>query len=141
MVYILGQLFRNSITQQKETTLYEEVESSKLYMKLFQTKHPDKIAYQFSLAADVEELVLPKFIIQIIDNGKGFSPNQLAKMNDYLTGSEEGLTSVGFKNANERLRLFFGSRYQMTLTSVPNKETKIRLRIPLSDQPKEDTHV
>ncbi|WP_313469002.1 histidine kinase, partial [Carnobacterium sp.] len=47
MVYLLGQLFRNSIKQQKKTTLYDEVENSKLYMQLFQTRYPNKIAYQF----------------------------------------------------------------------------------------------
>lgn len=165
MIYILGQLFRNSITQQKETTLYEEVESSKLYMKLFQTKHPNKIAYQFSLASDVEQLILPKFIIQplienyvlhgvdykktnnviqlkafkidqnlviqIVDNGKGIKEDQLIKMTNYLNETEDALTSVGFKNVNERLKLFFGNDYQMTLTSEPHKETKILLIIPL----------
>lgn len=169
MIYILGQLFRNSITQQKETTLYEEVESSKLYMKLFQTKHPNKIAYQFSLDADVEQLVLPKFIIQplienyvlhgvdykknnnviqlkafrvgqelmiqIIDNGKGIQADQLTRMTNYLNETEDTLTSVGFKNVNERLRLFFGDGYQMTLASQPHQETKIQLMITLKDCP------
>lgn len=167
MVYILGQLFRNSITQQKETTLFEEVESSKLYMKLFQTKHPNKIAYQFSLEPDVEQLVLPKFIIQplienyvlhgidykkrnnviqlkafknqqkliiqIIDNGKGIAPGQLEKMKNYLNGIDDSLESVGFKNVNERLKIFFGEDYQMKLTSIPNKETCIQLIITLKE--------
>lgn len=169
MIYILGQLFRNSINQQKETTLYEEVESSKLYMKLFQTKHPNKIAYQFSLEPDVEQLILPKFIIQplienyvlhgvdykknnnviqlkafkvgqqltiqIVDNGKGIQPAQLQKMNNYLNQTEDTLTSVGFKNVNERLKIFFGDGYQMSLSSKPHEETKIQLIITLKEAP------
>lgn len=170
MVYILGQLFRNTMAQQKETTLYEEVENSLLYMKLFQTKYPNKIAYQFILNPDVEKLVLPKFIIQplienyvlhgidykksnnviqlkafrkdhalyiqLTDNGKGISPEKLSIMKNYLSNQADLLTSVGFKNVNERLKLFFGEDYRMIISSTPHVETKIQLIIPLSaDEP------
>ncbi len=73
-------------------------------------------------------------IIQLKDNGKGIGQEQLKKMNNYLQGKNDEMKSVGFKNVNERLRIFFGENYQMNLSSEPNIATVIQIIIHLEEE-------
>lgn len=167
MVYILGQLFRNTMTQQKEVSLEEEMDMSKLYMSLFQAKYPNKVAYQFTLDPSLSDKLLPKFIIQpfienyvlhgvdykksnnaiqvkafskgselviqIIDNGKGIPLEEQKNIQEYLSGDSSKLTSVGLKNVNERLKIFFDGNYHMVVTSELGVGTTIQLVIDLDE--------
>ncbi len=55
-------------------------------------------------------------------------------MNNYLQGKNDEMKSVGFKNVNERLRIFFGENYQMNLSSEPNIATVIQIIIHLEEE-------
>lgn len=53
--------------------------------------------------------------ISIADNGKGMSPELMKQLNNYLINEKEFETdSIGIKNVNERLKIIFDSRYQMS---------------------------
>jgi two-component system, LytTR family, sensor kinase len=60
-------------------------------------------------------------IIDIIDNGVGVARVQ---------GGTESGSGIGLKNVNERLRVIYGTNYQLQLDSVPGEGTCARIVIP-----------
>jgi two-component system, LytTR family, sensor kinase len=60
-------------------------------------------------------------IIDVIDNGIGVRPAGVS----HVKGS-----GIGLKNVNERLRVIYGSNYQLQLDSVPGEGTCARIIIP-----------
>lgn len=69
VVYAFSALLRNNITQEKTTTLKDELDFCEKYVYLYQMRYPDSIAYHFTMADGLEEFVVPKFIIQpLIEN-------------------------------------------------------------------------
>ena len=60
-------------------------------------------------------------IIDVIDNGVGVSPEEASR----VKGS-----GIGLRNVNERLRVIYGSNYQLQLDSVPGQGTCARVIIP-----------
>jgi sensor histidine kinase YesM len=57
----------------------------------------------------------------VIDNGIGVRPAGVS----HVKGS-----GIGLKNVNERLRVIYGSNYQLQLDSVPGEGTCARIIIP-----------
>lgn len=69
VVYSFGALLRNNISQEKMVTLESEMEFCEKYIYLYQMRYPDQVAYDFKLAEDVEQLLIPKFCIQpLVEN-------------------------------------------------------------------------
>jgi two-component system LytT family sensor kinase len=60
-------------------------------------------------------------IIDVIDNGVGVGPGGASR----VKGS-----GIGLRNVNERLRVIYGSNYQLQLDSVPGEGTCARIIIP-----------
>jgi two-component system LytT family sensor kinase len=65
-------------------------------------------------------------IVDVIDNGVGVSPDQASRVKG---------TGIGLRNVNERLRVIYGSNYQLQLDSVPGEGTCARIVIPEMSQP------
>jgi sensor histidine kinase YesM len=63
-------------------------------------------------------------IIDVIDNGVGVSGVK-AERTDLTKGS-----GIGLQNVNERLRVIYGTNYQLQLDSVPGEGTCARVVIP-----------
>ena len=68
---------------------------------------------------------------QISDNGLGMTSQQV----DSLLGSKPHVSSrrgsgIGVKNVNERIRLFFGEDYGLTIQSEPDEGTVIKICLP-----------
>lgn len=73
--------------------------------------------------------------IQVIDNGKGINRRQLERLNDQMRkGSydEEAKIneSIGLKNINMRLKLFYGDNYYLRMDSANGEFTKTIINIP-----------
>ncbi len=69
VVYAFSALLRNNITQEKTTTLKEELDFCEKYVYLYQMRYPDSIAYHFIVDEGLDKFVIPKFIIQpLIEN-------------------------------------------------------------------------
>lgn len=64
-------------------------------------------------------------IIELYDNGIGI-PYDIQK-NIFETESRNGF---GLKNINERINLFFGNGYGLSISSVPDVETTVRIKLP-----------
>lgn len=69
VVYAFSALLRNNTTQAKTSSLKEELNFCEKYVFLYQMRYPDSIAYHFDIDASLEELTVPKFIIQpLVEN-------------------------------------------------------------------------
>lgn len=70
------------------------------------------------------------------DDGAGIPPSRLTKLNALLHsgGTSPDISSdghsVGLRNVNTRLELYFGNDSRLTLASIPGEETCISFRIP-----------
>lgn len=83
---------------------------------------------EFSLDAYLSENNL---FIEICDNGQGFDKEfedaiNSGKIEAYLKNK-----GVGIKNVITRLRLYFNDEFTIHVLSVPYKETKIKLTLPI----------
>lgn len=72
-------------------------------------------------------------VIEVEDNGVGIPPKILASWRQRPTEAKNG---VGLINVEERIKLFFGPQYGLTVESEPDRGTKVIIRQPLwqSDQ-------
>jgi two-component system sensor histidine kinase YesM len=76
-------------------------------------------------------------IVEIADNGPGFSPKMMNKIQAELEHVTHGIhgeynqnESLGLSNVHARLVLRYGKNYGLTLTSFENKGSVIGIRIP-----------
>ena len=75
--------------------------------------------------------------VNIIDNGSGIEEEKLKVLTDSLKKDADGVSweldgsqSIGLKNVNARLSLYYGKSYGINISSEMNKYTKITLKIP-----------
>ncbi|MWV47199.1 HAMP domain-containing protein [Paenibacillus sp. HJL G12] len=66
--------------------------------------------------------------LKVIDNGIGFSPEQL----EWFKKGKEGSESFGLKSVDERIRLYFGDRYGIRIHSTLGTGAEVTVMIPLS---------
>lgn len=75
-------------------------------------------------------------LFRMKDNGAGIPPEKLSELNRILhhAGHTPDITSdghsVGLKNVNARLELYFGKESCLSITSVPGLETCVSFEIP-----------
>ena len=73
-----------------------------------------------------------KIVYIIADNGIGMSKTKLEELNGILASSVKtrGYNKVGLKNVNERIKLYFGEQYGITLKSLEGNGTEVTVIIP-----------
>ncbi len=76
-------------------------------------------------------------LIEIIDNGIGMEGETLEKVRQTLASDtlvdmrpEKKGNGIGLKNVNERIRLFYGNKYGIEITSIKGSFTKLTIRLP-----------
>ena len=71
------------------------------------------------------------FFISVKDNGMGMKPEQAEALLDYAkevqTGKGNGL---GVRNVHERIQLYFGRQYGVTIHSVIDEGTEVLMHLP-----------
>lgn len=76
-------------------------------------------------------------IIEVSDNGPGMSPEMVEQLlrPDWgaATPGSKG-SGIGFRNVHQRLQLYFGEAYGLTIISEPDNGTVVRIRIPALDE-------
>ncbi|MFV0399838.1 MAG: sensor histidine kinase [Oscillospiraceae bacterium] len=70
-----------------------------------------------------------ELLVRIRDNGEGMSEEKLKTLCEQLAGREES-KSIGLLNVHERLRLFFGPEYGVSVESTHHEGTCVTLRFP-----------
>ena len=66
-------------------------------------------------------------IATVEDNGVGMEPEQIAAIFSRDTDSKSG---IGIKNVNDRLKIWFGDAYGITIDSAPDEGTRVIVRMP-----------
>lgn len=86
------------------------------------------------------------FYIYVVDDGKGMTFDQLAKLNDSLNEApaftelgHRTNQSIGLKNINTRIELYYGKGYGLSVESKLERGTLIRIKLPYLEE--EDSHV
>lgn len=71
-------------------------------------------------------------IIDITDDGCGMSPEQVEEIRKKLNKPGDNPSkSIGLYNINQRIKLFYGEKYGMTVESTEGAGTKVSLNLPI----------
>ena len=77
---------------------------------------------EIEVCADSDDI-----LFKVSDDGIGMAPEQVAQ----LLHSEPGdRTGIGIKNVNDRLRIYFGAQYGLSIDSVPDEGSTVTIRMP-----------
>ncbi|MDO3410214.1 sensor histidine kinase [Saccharibacillus sp. CPCC 101409] len=88
---------------------------------------------------EIREDADAKIRIWMTDDGSGIDPRRLAELNEEIrSGSDSPGTSytgvklggIGLRNVHQRVRLFYGEEYGLSLESVEGQYTRVVLTIP-----------
>ena len=66
-------------------------------------------------------------LLKVSDDGIGMAPEQVAAL---LQNEPSDRTGIGIKNVNDRLRIYFGPGYGLSIDSVPDEGTTVTIRMP-----------
>lgn len=69
-------------------------------------------------------------IFEIADNGAGMSPDQVVSLNGYINDLNDNFKSIGLKNVNMRIKLYYGETCGITISSAVNKGTLVKIILP-----------
>jgi two-component system sensor histidine kinase YesM len=69
-------------------------------------------------------------IFEIIDNGTGMDKTQVTNLNDYINGYNNFYKSIGLKNVNKRIKLYYGAEYGIEIFSTMGEGTKVKVILP-----------
>lgn len=73
--------------------------------------------------------------ISVTDNGAGISKDTLESLVQEKPQSKKArLTGIGIWNVEERIKLYFGEQYGITIDSVPNLFTTVEITIPAIEE-------
>lgn len=77
---------------------------------------------EIEVCADGEDI-----LFKVSDDGIGMSQEQVAEL---LKNEPSDRTGIGIKNVNDRLRIYFGPQYGISIDSVPDEGTTVTIRMP-----------
>ena len=66
-------------------------------------------------------------VFSVQDNGVGMGPEQLEAI---MQNGPTDRTGIGIKNVNDRLNIYFGRNYGLSITSEPDVGTCVEIRMP-----------
>lgn len=69
--------------------------------------------------------------IQVIDDGVGMDEKRIKEFNAGLNASERQISSIGLHNVNQRIKLYYGNTYGLSLHKLFAKGLTVQIRIPL----------
>jgi sensor histidine kinase YesM len=72
--------------------------------------------------------------IRLSDNGQGLTGEQLARLRQSIAGEVAG-TSFGLRSIRERIQLYYGDSYGLTIDSEYGTGTTVSLHLPLAVPP------
>ena len=142
-------------------TIKEEIENLKNYIIIIQTRYGDNITVSFDISPECELMMVPKLIFQpfienaffhafnnisngiiaihrigeeliceIIDNGDGIEPHKLPDL-VAMERQKKHFTGIGITNVNERIKILYGKRYGVHITSEKGIGTCVTINLPI----------
>lgn len=159
----LAQYFRLALNQGRDfIRLADEIDHVRHYLFIQKQRYGDQLQYEIAEEELFDDFLLPKLVLQpLVENAiyhgikekNGGGKISLAVQSDQKSliisieddgvgfqtqskGSQQSVKrgGVGLKNVDQRLRLHFGDRYKMKITSKKTKGTKIEIRILLEER-------
>lgn len=77
-------------------------------------------------------------VFTISDNGAGMTEETLNMLRGYIDNKNSAFKSIGLKNIQRRIRLYYGEDYGVSISSQINKGTSVSIMIPVTEElPKE----
>jgi sensor histidine kinase YesM len=149
MALSLSKLFRYSVNKEDSdfSSIKNEVEMALLYLEIEKVRFGNRLEYSVSVPKELEELMIPKFLIQpLVENAikHGISKNPgngLIKLS--ITSSEKEIniaifdngpkfpedfiTGYGLKSIHERLDILYPNKYAIQVQNEPEKNISITL--------------
>lgn len=179
MIYILANLFRNSV---KNTDMIIRVEDETnycmSYLELHKIRLGDRLKVAFEIDKSIRDYAILKLILQplienslvysgindnmnsititisgykendviyisVMDNGMGIEAKELERLKKELETIKgiESESSIGLRNINDRIKIFFGDAYGLEISSVQNSFTKATVRLPAQSVEEARKHV
>jgi two-component system sensor histidine kinase YesM len=75
-----------------------------------------------------------RVVLQVRDDGVGFTPYKLAQIREMLSGETDVITmkegGFGLENVNKRIKLYYGPQYGLAIESQYRGGTKVTVTIP-----------
>lgn len=74
--------------------------------------------------------------IDVCDNGVGMNEQELQRLKELLAGDQPGIRnaydwqSIGLKNVQDRLQIYYGPDFGLEVTSTPGVGTVVQIRMP-----------
>lgn len=78
--------------------------------------------------------------IDVIDNGLGMTPDQQQAISRHrpVSSKSQSGSGIGIANVDERIQLFFGRSYGLSIVSAPDEGTCVEIRLPRQPYTSED---
>jgi len=157
----LSELLRSTILDNnEEITIEHELQNLTHYFEIQKIRYADRFHVQYEIDNELLQCLIPKLILQpvaenaiihglseqgksieinikvqqidqlihieITDNGKGFDTNQHRS-----SDNTNKLSGIGITNVNERIKLHYGDKYGLFITSVIGEGTSCTIIIPI----------
>ena len=78
-----------------------------------------------------------RLIFQIQDDGIGMEETELATLIASLN-DRDGIEHIGLKNVNQRIKLYYGNAYGISVESMPGRGSSFTLTLPFLEEWKND---
>ena len=138
VVTALARFFRISLSRGKSIiTVRDELEHVRNYLMIQQPLAENAIYHGMEFMDGDGEILIKAYEengelwFRLSDNGLGMTKEQV----DNLLNEESHVSSrrgsgIGVKNVNERIRLYFGEPYGLSIRSEPDEGTVILIHLP-----------
>ncbi|WP_189018094.1 cache domain-containing sensor histidine kinase [Paenibacillus marchantiophytorum] len=137
--YIVIQRLRYGATFEVEHQIDKGLMESGILKFILQPIVENAIIHGLDEQADHNKIVITAkrfeghIQINIVDNGKGMSPNKVQQLLDTPNIAKQRLSNIGISNVNERIKLHFGEAYGITIQSEVGRGTSVSLIMPLAE--------
>lgn len=155
MTIALADLFRYSLNKRSESevTIEEEIEMVENYLLIEKIRFEDKLAVEIIVAADVRQLIIPKFILQpIVENAikHGIKDPDIKRVIRIIIGGDNQMLNVsvsdngapfpeniqmgyGLKNMTDKMAWLYPGRHTIFFENSPLKQVLISVTNPLKN--------
>ncbi len=73
-----------------------------------------------------------RIVFAVNDNGKGMTADEINRLENFINNTEKDTgRSIGVKNVNQRIKLYFGNEYGITFISAEQQGTTVRIEVPV----------
>lgn len=69
-------------------------------------------------------------VFQVEDNGIGMTEEQCSQFLKQEGRDRQGLGGIGIKNVNDRIKIYFGEKYGISIESELDEGTCVTIRMP-----------